>query len=75
MPRRILQGTVISAKNSKTVSIRVERKFRHILYKKIVKKSAKYVAHDARDDCKLGDKIRIKECRPISKTKSWIVIE
>jgi len=75
MPRRILQGTVISAKNSKTVSIRVERKFRHILYKKIVKKSAKYVAHDARDDCKLGDKIRIQECRPISKTKSWIVIE
>ena len=74
MPRRILQGTVISVKNSKTVSVKVERTFKHPLYKKIVRKFAKYAAHEASDKCKIGDKVRIQECRPISKTKSWSVI-
>ena len=75
MPKRILQGTVTSAKNDKTVSVKVERTFRHPLYKKTVRKSAKYVAHDAKGKCKVGDKVRIQECRPMSKTKSWMVIE
>jgi small subunit ribosomal protein S17 len=75
MPKRILQGTVESAKNDKTVSVKVERTFRHPLYKKTVRKSAKYAAHDANSTCKVGDKVRIQECRPMSKTKSWIVIE
>ena len=75
MPKRILQGTVESAKNDKTVSVRVERRFKHPLYKKIVKKSTKYAAHDAEGKYKVGDKVKIQECRPISKTKSWIVIE
>ena len=75
MPKRILQGTVESAKNDKTVSVRVERRFKHHLYKKIVKKSTKYAAHDAEGKYKVGDKVKIQECRPISKTKSWIVIE
>jgi small subunit ribosomal protein S17 len=75
MPKRILQGTVESAKNDKTVSVKVERTFRHPLYKKTVRKSAKYAAHDDNNTCKVGDKVRIQECRPMSKTKSWIVIE
>jgi len=74
MPKRILQGTVESAKNEKTVSVRVERRFRHPLYKKIVKKSTKYAAHDENGQCKVGDKVRIEECRPMSKTKSWVVV-
>lgn len=74
MPRRILQGTVESAKNEKTISVRVERKFKHPLYKKIVKKSTKYAAHDENGQCKVGDKVKIQECRPISKTKSWEVV-
>lgn len=75
MPKRILQGTVESAKRDKTVSVRVERTFLHPLYKKTVRKSTKYAAHDADNKCKEGDKVRIQECRPISKTKSWEVIE
>ena len=74
MPKRILQGTVESAKNEKTISVRVERKFKHPLYKKIVKKSTKYAAHDENEQCKVGDKVRIQECRPMSKTKSWVVV-
>jgi len=74
MPKRILQGTVESAKNAKTVSVKVERTFRHPLYKKTVRKSTNYAAHDENSQCKVGDKVRIEECRPISKTKSWIVV-
>jgi len=74
MPKRTLQGVVISAKSSKTVSVKVERTFRHPLYKKTVRKSEKYAVHDTRGECKLGDKVKIQECRPISKTKSWMVI-
>ncbi|MDA9163308.1 30S ribosomal protein S17 [Rickettsiaceae bacterium] len=75
MPKRILQGTVESAKNDKTVSVRVERRFKHPLYKKIVRQSSKYAAHDENGKCKVGDKVKIQECRPMSKTKSWIVVE
>ena len=75
MPRRILQGTVESATNNKTVLVKVERTFTHPLYKKTVRKSTKYAAHDENNECKVGDKVRIEECRPISKTKSWMVME
>ncbi|MCF8494020.1 MAG: 30S ribosomal protein S17 [Rickettsiaceae bacterium] len=75
MPKRILQGTVESATNNKTVLVKVERTFTHPLYKKTVRKSTKYAAHDENNECKVGDKVRIEECRPISKTKSWMVME
>jgi len=75
MPKRILQGTVESATNNKTVLVKVERTFTHPLYKKTVRKSTKYAAHDKNNECKVGDKVRIEECRPISKTKSWMVME
>jgi len=74
MPKRILQGTVESATNNKTVLVKVERTFMHPLYKKIVRKSTKYAAHDESNEYKVGDKVRIEECRPISKTKSWVVM-
>ena len=75
MPRRELQGTVVSAKSNSTVSVKVERKFRHSLYQKIVKSTKKYSAHDPKNTCKEGDVVKIVECRPISKTKSWVVVE
>ena len=75
MPKRILQGAVESATNNKTVLVKVERTFTHPLYKKTVRKSNKYAAHDENNECKIGDKVRIEECRPISKTKSWMVME
>lgn len=75
MPRRILQGTVESAKNDKTITVRVERRFRHPLYQKTVMKSAKYSAHDPDNQYKEGDKVKIIECRPISKTKTWSVFK
>ena len=75
MPKRILQGAVESATNNKTVLVKVERTFTHPLYKKTVRKSTKYAAHDENNECKIGDKVRIEECRPISKTKSWVVME
>lgn len=75
MPKRILQGTVEGATNDKTVSVKVERTYMHPLYKKTVRRSTKYAAHDENNLCKVGDKVRIEECRPISKTKSWMVIK
>ena len=75
MPRRVLQGVVVSAKTDKTITVRVERRFQHPIYKKIVKVSKKYAAHDPKNIYKDGDKVSIVECRPISKTKSWIVVE
>lgn len=73
MPRRILQGVVESAKNNKTISVRVERRFRHPLYQKTVKMTKKYAAHDPEQKFKEGDLVEIIECRPISKTKTWVV--
>ena len=74
MPKRILQGVVKSDANDKTVSVLVQRTYMHPLYKKIVKKSKKYSAHDENNQCKVGDVVKIQESRQISKTKSWIVL-
>ena len=74
MPKRILQGTVVSDKADKTVTVRVERQVRHPLYKKIIRRSKKFAAHDPENKCKFGDNVRIRECRPISKSKTWEVI-
>ncbi len=74
MPRRILQGVVVSDKMDKTVVVRVERRVMHPIYKKFIKRSKKYHAHDEANACKAGDVVRIQECRPISKTKTWQVL-
>ncbi|MBF0134729.1 MAG: 30S ribosomal protein S17 [Magnetococcus sp. DMHC-1] len=75
MARRVMQGKVVSDKMQQTVVVQVERKIRHPLYGKIVRRNKKYHAHDAENACKIGDVVRIEECRPISKTKCWKVIE
>ena len=74
MPKRILQGTVTSDQNAQTVTVSVERRFTHPVLKKTIRKSKKYRAHDPQDTFKVGDKVRIQECAPISKTKRWEVI-
>ncbi|WP_321389924.1 30S ribosomal protein S17 [Emcibacter sp.] len=75
MPKRILQGEVVSDKNDKTVVVLVERRFKHPLLKKVVRSSKKYHAHDEDNKCQVGDTVRIEECRPISKKKSWKVVQ
>lgn len=75
MPKRILQGVVVGDKNDKTITVKVERKFAHPLVKKIVRRSKNYRAHDENNQFKVGDTVRIEECRPISKNKSWIVVK
>ncbi len=74
MPRRILQGTVVSDVNDKTVTVRVERRFAHPLYKKTVRRSKKYQAHDETNSAKVGDKVLIRECAPVSKNKRWSIV-
>ncbi|MGF1477173.1 MAG: 30S ribosomal protein S17 [Geminicoccaceae bacterium] len=74
MPRRVLQGTVVSDKGDKTVVVKVERRFIHPLYKKYIKQSKKYHAHDETNQVRTGEVVRIRECRPISKTKCWEVL-
>jgi small subunit ribosomal protein S17 len=74
MPKRVLQGTVVSDKNEKTVVVLVERRFTHPLFKKTVRRSKKYKAHDENNLCKVGDQVSIEETRPISKDKTWIVL-
>ena len=73
MPKRILVGTVTSDKTDKTVTVLVERKVKHPLYGKIIRRSKKYHAHDEQNEYLLGDVVRIEETRPISKTKTWAV--
>jgi small subunit ribosomal protein S17 len=75
MPKRVLQGTVVSDKNDKTVVVRVERRFTHPVMKKTIRRSKKYHAHDAENKCKVGDTVSIEETAPISKNKRWVVIE
>jgi len=75
MPKRILIGTVVSDKTDKTVVVKVERKVKHPLYGKIIRRSKKYHAHDEGNAYKTGETVRIEETRPISKTKTWQVIE
>ncbi|MCU0800481.1 MAG: 30S ribosomal protein S17 [Rhodobacteraceae bacterium] len=74
MPKRILQGVVTSDKNEQTITVLVERRFKHPLLQKTVRKSKKYRAHDANNTYKTGDTVRIEECAPISKTKRWTVV-
>ena len=74
MPRRVLQGPVVSDRNDKTVVVRVERQVMHPVYKKYVRKSNKFHAHDENNRFKMGDIVRIRECRPLSKLKRWEVV-
>ena len=75
MPKRVLTGTVVSDKGEKTVVVRVERRVQHPLYGKIIKLSKKYHAHDAANEFRMGEIVRIEECAPISKLKTWTVID
>ena len=74
MPKKTLQGTVISSKQDKTITVLVERKIRHPMLKKIIKRSKKYSAHDEDNIFKSGDKVKIVESKPISKLKRWVAI-
>jgi small subunit ribosomal protein S17 len=74
MPKRVLQGTVVSDKNDKTVVVRVDRAFTHPVMKKTVRRSKKYHAHDEANSAKVGDVVRIEEAAPISKNKRWTLI-
>jgi small subunit ribosomal protein S17 len=75
MPKRVLQGVVVSDKNNKTVVVEVERRFTHPLFKKTVRRSKKYHAHDEDNASKIGDKVWIEESAPISKNKRWVVLK
>jgi len=75
MPKRVLQGVVVSDKTDKTVVVRVERRFTHPVLAKTVRRSKKYQAHDAGNAHKIGDQVSIEETKPISKNKRWIVID
>jgi len=75
MPKRILQGVVVSDKNAKTVVVKVERRFLHPAMGKTVRRSKKYHAHDEKGEVKAGDVVRIQECKPLSKLKCWEVVE
>ena len=74
MPKRTMQGTVVSDKADKTVTVRVERRIMHPVYKKFITRSKKFAAHDAENRCKEGDSVRIRECAPISKSKTYEVV-
>ncbi|MBO4520643.1 MAG: 30S ribosomal protein S17 [Alphaproteobacteria bacterium] len=74
MPKRILQGVVVSDKMDKTVVVKVERRVMHPIYKKFIRRSKKYAAHDEHNQFKVGDIVRIRECVPLSKTKTWEVL-
>jgi len=74
MPRRVLEGVVVSDKGDKTVVVNVERRVMHPLYKKFIRRSKRYMAHDADNKFKVGDMVLIRECRPISRRKSWEVV-
>ena len=75
MPKRTLQGIVVSDKQAKTLVVRVERRFTHPLLKKTVRQSKKYYAHDENEEYSVGDVVRIEEHRPISKLKRWTVVQ
>ena len=75
MPKRVLQGTVVSDKNEKTIVVQVDRAFTHPVMKKTVRRSKKYHAHDEPNSAKVGDVVRIEESAPISKNKRWTLIQ
>ena len=74
MPKKILQGTVVSNKQNKTITVLVERKFKHPMLKKVIRRSKKYSVHDEENKFNTGDKVKIMESKPISKLKRWVVI-
>ncbi len=74
MPRRIQQGIVVGDRNDKTVVVSVERRVMHPLYKKYIRRTNRFHAHDAQNQFTVGDRVRIRECRPISKLKRWEVL-
>jgi small subunit ribosomal protein S17 len=74
MPKRLLQGVVVSDKTDKTVTVDVERRFTHPILKKTVRRTKKYHAHDPENRFKVGDRVSIEESKPISKTKNWVVV-
>ena len=75
MPSKVRTGIVVSNKMDKTIVVRVERMAEHPLYGKRIKRAKKYVAHDAENSCGMGDEVRIRETRPLSKTKRWELVE
>ena len=75
MPKRILSGTVVSSNSNKTIVVKVTRRVKHKLYKKIISRSKNYHAHDEDNNFKVGDSVKIIESKPISKLKSWVVID
>ena len=75
MPKRVMQGTVVSYKNDKTVVVKIERRFTHPVMKKTVRMTKKYKAHDEANACKVGDIVLIEESAPISKDKKWVVVQ
>ncbi|RYE05957.1 MAG: 30S ribosomal protein S17 [Rickettsiaceae bacterium] len=75
MPKKTLQGVVVSSKANQTITVKVERRFKHPIYKKIIRVSKKYAAHDQNNECSEGDIVKIQESRPISKTKNWILLK
>jgi small subunit ribosomal protein S17 len=74
MPKRVLQGVVVSDKNAKTIVVQVERRYTHPLLKKTVRRTKKYHAHDEKNSFKVGDRVSIEETRPISRNKRWIAV-
>ena len=74
MPKRVMQGVVVSDKMDKTVTVKVSRRIKHLLYKKFINRSKKYAAHDEANVAKIGDIVRIRECRPLSKRKHWEIL-
>jgi len=75
MPKRVLQGVVVSSKNNKTIVVEVERRYTHPLLKKTVRRTKKYHAHDESNTFKEGDRVEIQESAPISKLKRWVAVE
>ena len=74
MSRQILQGVVVGDKADKTVVVQVDRRIQHPLYKKVIRRSKKYMAHDENNTSKVGDRVQIRECRPLSKSKHWEIV-
>ncbi len=75
MPKRILEGNVVSNKTDKTITVQVERRYMHPVYKKYIRRNDKFAAHDPNNTCQVGDRVRIIESRPISKTKRWVLMD
>ena len=75
MPKKILEGIVISDKGNKSITVLVERKYQHPVLQKVIKSKKKYAAHDEKNECQIGDKVKIIECKPFSKTKKFELLE